>query len=279
MMRIHRVVAFTVAAIALLAWQRARAQSIHPNASGQTYPAEQVAAGQTIFTAQCGFCHGRDATGGQTGPDLTESQVVADDVRGDKIGVVVRGGRPDKGMPALSLSDSDLAAVVAFVHSRKNALDAQPGRRRRVSDDDLLSGKADAEAGRRFFDGRGGCARCHSAAGDLAGIATRLRGLALLQQLLYPRRAAAAASGAADARPNPVRVSVTTPDGTVIAGALAYRDEFTIALTDANGWYRSWPASHVKFTVTDPLQAHVALLAEYTDADMHDVYAYLLTLR
>jgi cytochrome c oxidase cbb3-type subunit 3 len=72
---------------------------------------------------------------------------------------------------------------------------------------------------------------------------------------------------------------VTTPNGVVVEGALAYRDEFTIALVDANGWYRSWPTNRVKFTVTDPLQAHAALLAEYTDADMHDVYAYLLTLR
>jgi cytochrome c oxidase cbb3-type subunit 3 len=102
----------------------------------------------------------------------------------------------------------------------------------------------------------------------------------LLQQLLYPRRPAPAPGApAAPPKENPVRVSVTTAAGTVITGALAYRDEFTIALTDANGWYRSWPANQVKFTVTDPLQAHVTLLSEYTDTDMHNVYAYLLTLR
>ena len=67
--------------------------------------------------------------------------------------------------------------------------------------------------------------------------------------------------------------------GQVVTGRLAYRDEFTIALTDADGWYRSWPASDVTFTVDDPLEAHAAQLGKYTDDDMHDVLAYLQTLR
>jgi cytochrome c oxidase cbb3-type subunit 3 len=74
-------------------------------------------------------------------------------------------------------------------------------------------------------------------------------------------------------------VTVTTKAGQEVTGRLAYRDEFTIALTDASGWYRSWPSSQVKFTVDDPLQAHVDQLAKYTDADMHNVLAYLQTLR
>jgi len=243
-------------------------------------PPDQLAAGQTAFASRCGFCHGRDATGGQAGPDLTESALVAADVRGDRIGAVVRSGRAEKGMPALSVPDQELAAIVAYVHAQKTRLDAQPGRRRRVSDEDLLSGGANADAGRQYFSGAGGCTRCHSATGDLAGIANRFRGLALLQQLLYPRRTAPAPGAPATAaKENPVRVSVTLPSGAVVTGGLAYRDEFTIALTDANGWYRAWPASQVKYTVTDPLQAHAEQLAKYTDADMHNVYAYLLTLR
>jgi cytochrome c oxidase cbb3-type subunit 3 len=181
----------------------------------------------------------------------------------------------------LSLPDQELAAIVAYVHSQKSRLDAQPGRRRRVSDDDLLSGGANADAGRQYFNCAGGCTRCHSATGDLAGVASRFRGLALLQQLLYPRRSATVVPGAAAVpqKENPVRVSVTLPSGAVVTGGLAYRDEFTIALTDASGWYRAWPTSQVKFTVTDPLQAHADQLGKYTDADMHNVYAYLLTLR
>jgi cytochrome c oxidase cbb3-type subunit 3 len=258
----------------------ARAQSTQPNQSTQTYPADQVAAGQTAFAARCGFCHGRDATGGQAGPDLTESALVAADVRGDRIAGVVRSGRPEKGMPPLNVPDQELAAIVAFVHTQKSRLDAQPGRRRRVADEDLLSGGADPEAGRRYFTSSG-CANCHSTTGDLAGVGTRFRGLALMQQLLYPRRTTTTLPGAPApvVKPVPTRVTVTLPSGAVVTGGLAYRDEFTIALTDDAGWYRSWPTHQVKFTLTDPLQAHVDQLGKYTEADMHNVYAYLLTLR
>jgi cytochrome c oxidase cbb3-type subunit 3 len=77
----------------------------------------------------------------------------------------------------------------------------------------------------------------------------------------------------------PQTVTVTLPDGQTVSGRLAYRDEFTIALTDASGWYRSWSAAQVKFTVDDLLQGHVDQLGKYTDDDMHDVLAYLQTLR
>jgi cytochrome c oxidase cbb3-type subunit 3 len=77
----------------------------------------------------------------------------------------------------------------------------------------------------------------------------------------------------------PRTVTVTLPSGDTITGPLAYRDEFTIALTDGSGWYRSWPVSQVKFAVADRLQAHVDRLGKYTDEDMHDVLAYLQTLR
>ena len=235
----------------------------------QQYPREQIESGRVRFASQCGFCHGRDAAGGESGPDLTRSELVAADVRGDRIGPVVRSGRVDKGMPAFTLSEADLTAIVAFVHDQKSQADAATGGRRAVDVADLQTG--DAAAGKRYFDGA--CATCHSASGDLAGVAGRLQGLALLQRMLNP-----AGGRGAGSRGVPT-VSVTTTTGQVVSGKLAYRDEFTIALTDAGGWYRSWPAAQVKFTVDDPLQAHVDQLGKYTDADMHNVLAYLQTLR
>jgi cytochrome c oxidase cbb3-type subunit 3 len=236
-------------------------------ATPQQYPPDQVEAGRTRFASQCGFCHGRDAAGGEGGPDLTRSELVAGDVRGDKIGPVVRAGR--QGMPPFNFSDADLTAIVAFVHHQKTQAETAVGGRRSVDLADLQTGNA--TTGKRYFDGA--CTRCHSATGDLAGIATRLQGLALLQRMLYPSVAGREPSRI------PQTVTVTPPSGQVVTGKLAYRDEFTIALIDAAGWYRSWPTTQVKFTVDDPLQAHVEQLGKYTDADMHDVLAYLQTLR
>jgi cytochrome c oxidase cbb3-type subunit 3 len=235
-------------------------------ATPQQYPPEQVEAGRTRFGAQCGFCHGRDAAGGESGPDLTRSALVAADVRGDRIGPVVRSGR--NGMPPFTLPDPDLAAIVAYIHDQKTQADSAVGGRRSVDISDLQTGNANA--GKKYFETA--CTKCHSPTGDLAGLATRVQGLPLLQRMLYP-------SGPRRDPNRAPQVTVTLADGQRVTGRLAYRDEFTIALTDAAGWYRSWATKQIRFTVDDPLQAHVEQLGKYTDADMHDVLAYLQTLR
>ena len=240
-------------------------------ATPQKYPPEQVDAGRTRFGAQCGFCHGRDAGGGEGGPDLTRSALVAEDVRGDRINPVVRSGR--NAMPPFNLSDTDLAAIVAYIHDQKTQADSAVGGRRSVDVTDLQTGNA--TAGKKYFDTA--CTRCHSATGDLAGIAARLQGLQLLQRMLYPNPRRKPATVTLIVAPGQDNIDARQLE--TVTGTLVYRDEFTIALTDASGWHRSWPTTQVRFTVEDPLQAHVEQLGKYTDADMHDVLAYLQTLR
>ena len=236
---------------------------LHSGAQAQAPAAtEQLQTGQRVFASQCGFCHGRDAMGGETGPSLTKSPLVRDDASGDKVRALLRDGRVDKGMPAFRLGDSDVAAIIAFIRDQRTNAN---GARRTVDAADLQSGNAGR--GRTYFNGAGRCATCHSPTGDLAGVANRRQGLELLQRMLYPSRSRAAT------------VTVQTRSGETIAGTLAYRDEFTIALTDATGRYHSWLARDVTFTVDNPLEAHVEQLARYTDDDMHDVLAYLQTLR
>jgi len=246
-------------------------QPVDQSAAPQAAPTEQVQKGQSLFATQCAFCHGRDAAGGETGPDLTSSELVEKDVNGNEIGPVIRSGRIDKGMPPFNLSDADLAAVVLFIHGQKTKMDSKQGRRRTVQAEDLQTGNA--EEGKQYFNGAGGCAKCHSPSGDLAGVASRLRGLALLERMLYPggRRAGPLSS--------PATVTVTLPSGETVSGKLAYRDEFVIGLVDSSGWYRSWFKSAVKFKVNNPLEAHSEQLGKYTEESMHNVLAYLQTLR
>jgi cytochrome c oxidase cbb3-type subunit 3 len=245
------------------------ARPVPPSAAPQAYSPELVAAGRTRFAASCGFCHGPDATGGSGGTDLTRSEVVAADVRGDRVGPIVRAGRAEAGMPGFpALGEADLAAIVAFVHDQKAKAEAAVGGRRSVEVADVLTG--DARAGRRYFESAG-CTGCHSAIGDLAGIASRIEGLALLRRLLYPGGQAGGGRRAA--------ATITTLDGETIVGEVAYRDEFTIAVIGSDGRCVSWPTARVRFTIDDPLEAHVAQLARYTDETMHDVLAYLHTLR
>lgn len=218
--------------------------------------------GGPLFLQQCAFCHGRDAAGGEEGPDLTRSKLVAADAGGDKIAPVIREGRPEKGMPRFNLSEADMAAVVAFIHDQKKKAEAQVGKRRGVEVADLQTGNAGA--GKAYFDAH--CASCHSPTGDLAGVAKRLEGLKLEERMLYPRGAKA-------------KVTVTLPSGESVTGELVYHDEFTIGLRDSGHHYRSWPANKVKFSIDEPAEAHVDLLAKYTDDDIHNLMAYLQTLR
>ena len=98
------------------------------------------------------------------------------------------------------------------------------------------------------------------------GVASRYEGLELEEQMLYPKNAKA-------------KVTVTSPSGETIKGTLEYLDEFTVGLIDPAGVYRSWRTSDVKYQVDLSLNAHVELFSKYTDADIHNLMAYLQTLR
>ena len=225
---------------------------------------EQAKLGGALFQQNCAFCHGRDAAGGETGPDLTRSKLVAQDVAGDKIAEVLRQGRPEKGMPPFTFSATEVAELVAFIHEQRSQAKLHNGSRRGVDVADLQTGNV--AAGKQYFNGAGGCAFCHSPTGDLAGIASRYEGLELEERMLYP----------GDAKST---VTVTLPSGKTLKGTLAYLDEFTVGLRDANGMYHSWPVNSVRYSVASPVEAHVALFPKYTDADIHNLMAYLQTLR
>lgn len=228
------------------------------------YSPDLVQKGAALFRQDCSFCHGRDAGGGESGPDLTRSRLVRQDVDGNEIGTVVRNGRPDKGMPRFDHSDDEIASLVAFIHTRQNEARNKPGGRKGVDASDLQTGNA--ETGKQYFFGAGGCATCHSPTGDLAGIASRLQGLQLEEQMLYPKHAKS-------------RVKVTLASGETVSGTLEYIDEFTVGLIDSTGVYRSWRTRNVRFEVDAPVNAHVELFSKYTDDDVHNLMAYLQTLR
>ncbi|MDQ6679124.1 MAG: cytochrome c [Acidobacteriota bacterium] len=225
---------------------------------------ELIDGGKSVFQQQCAFCHGRDAAGGETGPSLVDSELVKRDKAGTELAGVIREGRPEKGMPKFDLAGSAMDGLIAFIHTQE-AGNATNGKRRGVLPADLQTGNA--AQGRKYFEGQGGCATCHSPTGDLAHVGTRLIGLKLEQRMLYPDRVKA-------------KGTVTLPQGKSFTGEVAYNDEFTIALRDAAGQYRSWPKiPSVQVRIDAPAEAHAELLGKYTDADIHNLMAYLQTLK
>ena len=222
-----------------------------------------VERGHKNFQQSCGFCHGPDATGAR-GPDLVRSPLVAHDVKGDRIGEVIRQGRPDKGMPAMTLTDQQVQDIAAFLHARATEALNSAGVPSKYPLEKLLTGNVDA--GKTFFNGSGGCKSCHSPTGDLAAIATKYAPVELQSRMLYPGGKHTTAV-------------VTLSSGEQIKGPLVHNDDFVIALRDASGWYRSFSRDQVKVELQDPLAAHRDLLDKLTQADVHNLFAYLKSLK
>lgn len=235
-----------------------------------------VARGQKIFVPTCGFCHGTNATGGESGPDLVRSVVVLHDNNGSTIGPVVLKGRPSKGMPAFSsMTPEQISDLAAFLKSRTQAA----ANRMEYKIQNIVTG--DAQQGQAFFNGPGKCNTCHSPTGDLARIADKYDAVQLQSKMLYPRTGSRRRDNPVN-QGAPVKAVVTLPSGQTVSGDLEHIDDFNVALQDAAGDYRSFPLEGkdaVKVQITDPLQAHVDLLKKYTNADMHNVLAYLETLK
>lgn len=228
-----------------------------------------VERGRKQFAESCGFCHGADATGAR-GPDLVRSPLVAHDVKGDQIGEVIRRGRPDKGMPPLpNLTQEQIADIAAFLHARAAEGVESSGIPRTYPVEKLLTGNADA--GKAFFNGAGGCKSCHLPTGDLAGVAGKYSSpIELEAHMLYP--------GHRKDGPRPT-VVVTLPSGEQTKGQLVHADDFVVGLLDASGWYRSFSRNRVKVEIQDPLAAHRDLLPKLTQADVHNLFAYLDSLK
>jgi mono/diheme cytochrome c family protein len=229
--------------------------------------------GRALYSVNCTFCHGADIRGGDGGPSLLRASIVLDDQHGELIGPVVTGGRPDRGMPKFSLADDRIQDIVAFIHSFTAAgYDVS-----RMKPPSILVG--DPTAGAAYFTSK--CASCHSATGDLRTFASKFADERQLQQTwLMP---GSGGRGAAAVRLNvpPTTVTVTLPSGERVEGVLDRLDDFVVSLTEKDGRHRSFRTSGdtPRVDVHDPLQPHKELLRTYADSDIHNVTAYLATLK
>jgi mono/diheme cytochrome c family protein len=238
--------------------------------------AQDESRGQQLLAAQCGFCHGSNARGGASGPDLTRSPLVQEDEQGRQLGEFLRAGRPDRGMPKFDqLSNEQIADLAAFLHATIRASVNRSG----YTILDILVG--DPKAGETFFNGAGRCASCHSTVGDLKAIGSKYDPVVLQGRIVMPRGRPGTAS--ADSR-RPAYMDSTAVKATVtngadsFSGALVRLTDFDVVVyNQTTGETRSWlrVGGVPRVAVTDPLQAHVDLLTKWTDEEMHNVTAFL----
>jgi cytochrome c oxidase cbb3-type subunit III len=215
----------------------------------------------------CGGCHGENARGGQA-PNLVRSIAVLHDEKDEEIGPVIKNGRPQAGMPAFpNLSQDDIHSIAQFLKLQVE-LAANRGLYGQTYGSVRNQVTGDAQKGEEFFNGTGGCKNCHSVTGDLAKVGSKYSQAAQMQaKFLWP------------VSPVPSKVTVTTAYGQTITGTVRRMDDFGISLTDSAGEYHYWSRGHVDIQIEDNMAGHRALLPKYTDADIHNLTAYLLTLK
>jgi cytochrome c oxidase cbb3-type subunit 3 len=226
--------------------------------------------GAKDYTQFCAGCHGATGRGSVGAPDLIRSILVLDDEKGILIAPVLKNGRPDEGMPKLGLTDQQVADLVAWLHVQTY----MAGHRTTYAFMDVLTG--DAKKGEVYFNAT--CKGCHSATGDLKGIGGRYDAFALQAKWLQPR--GGRGGGTASAK-SEITVTVTPSSGPAVSGVLDRVDDFSVSLKDSRGEYHSFTRDGAtpKVEIHDPLKPHVDLLGKYTDADIHNMTAYLVTLK
>jgi cytochrome c oxidase cbb3-type subunit 3 len=241
-----------------------------------------VARGKAVFSGTCGACHGADGRGGQLGgANLLRSTLVLNDKDGELIAPVVQNGRPGTLMPPIPIAPEDLKAIVAYLHDLQSKGSNQggppPGEEVPLN---ILVG--DVKAGQQYFAKQ--CGACHSPSGDLQGIGTRIADAKVLQNIWVSGGSARMRGPGAPTAAKPPAVPVATitlPTGETASGRLVRLDDFSVTIAQEDGTQRSFrrKGDVPKVDVKDPLQAHRDLLAVYTDKNMHDVTAYLASLK
>jgi cytochrome c oxidase cbb3-type subunit 3 len=240
---------------------------------------EVLARGKAVYGVNCTACHGADLRGGdQGGPSLLRSLAALSDQHGEVMGPIIRGARQDKGMPAFNLNDADATAVSEYIHSVLAMVGSQARPPGAADPSSLNVLVGNASAGQTYFQSK--CASCHSITGDLKAIASRYTDPRMLQNT-WVSGGGGGGRGGRGGPSKPMPVTVTLADGQKLEGTLIRKDDFIVTLTLADGTRRSIARNGdtPKVEVRDPDEAHKKLAPTLTDNDMHNVTAYLATVK
>lgn len=251
------------------------------------YPPEAVTRGKDSYNTTCGYCHGEKAKGGQVGPDLIRSDVSLRDEDGIGMAEYLKGAVHQKAVK-LDLTQPLVYDIAAYIHSRISNAASQRGDGILV---DAVAKAGNAKAGEAYFNGAGGCTQCHSIDGNMKGIGSKYDIVTLQDRVAMPSRGGPGGRGGggrgggapAAGPPSPAAISatVTLADGKKVEGTPVRVTDFEVTLRLADGTQKTWPREDGIPSVEnhDPLAKHIEILKTMTDQRMHDLTAYLATLK
>jgi len=223
-----------------------------------------VARAAPVYQQNCSFCHGPQARGA-TAPGLVTSDVVLADDHGEHLAPFLKTGRPEKGMPAFSqLSEQQRVDLAEFLHQQVEDI----ANRGAYHLPNIVVG--DAAKGETYLTDH--CMSCHTAA-TFAHIASKFRSPDQLQRSwIWPARPADNSLA--------ITATVKTQQGTTISGRVTQVSDFRITLVSADGQTHAIDRGPgVDLQMSDPLAPHQVLVNSLKNDDMHNVTAYLETLK
>jgi cytochrome c oxidase cbb3-type subunit 3 len=225
---------------------------------------EAAARAAPVFQRNCAFCHGPQGRGA-TGPSLVTSDEVLGDDYGEKLAPFLKKGRPEKGMPAFAtMSDDKLKDLAEFMHLQVEEV-ANRGAYRVLN---ILVG--DRVKGQAYVAAH--CMSCHSAE-TFVHLGSKFRSPEQLQRYwIWPARSANDAAA--------VTATVKTPEGATLTGRVTQVSDFRITVLDRSGQTHSIAReSGVEVHIDDPLAVHQEMIMTLKNDDMHNVTAYLDSLK
>ena len=249
----------------------ANSYPLHPQAAP-----EVIARGKVIYDANCASCHAADMRGTDNGINLIRKQIVMDDDQGELIAPLLKAGHPAANKRVFNFDAGQIIDLAGYIHTKR----AQGYDASRNQPDSILVGNA--TAGQTAFNAR--CGKCHSVTGDLKGFGAKFGNPQTLQNTwIMPPAGRGGGFGRAGATTNvpPATVTVTMANGRKFEGRLGRIDDFTVILTDDDGTAHTFSRNGEvpKVEVHDPLAAHRQLMRAYTDKEIHDITAYLVTVK
>jgi putative heme-binding domain-containing protein len=222
-----------------------------------------LASGEVLFQNHCALCHGKDGGGGR-GPVLAQQKLkrAADDTALVK---VIEDGIHGTEMPgAWQMDEKEIRLVAAYVRSLGRVpVKPVPG---------------NAERGREFYMGKGGCASCHTIKGEGSVMGPELTGIGLRRSVEYLREAVISPEAALP--DNFLQVRVVPNQGPTVTGVRLSEDSFTIQVRDYTGRLHAWWKRDLKDILKDRGKSPMPSYKEkFSDAELTDLIAYLASLR
>src|SRR5215471_17202735 len=227
--------------------------------------AQAIESGRKQFEGRCAGCHGADANGGERGPGILDLR----HGRSQNLREIIRNGIPDAGMPPFQIPDGDVDQLLAFIGSLSAPAADHPA-------------DGNAEAGRQFFAGKGGCASCHMISGrggvvgpDLSDLG-RERRLGQIEQALRSP-GSLMASNALGVMPASYKVvSVRLRDGRTLRGLAKNETNWDLQLQGLDGALHLLDKVQIVEEIREPKSLMPPLQA--TVEETRDLLAYLSRL-